>query len=600
MEEEFNINKVIAEFLNLKAKDFSDIGGSFIKTSKEKIQIELKSVYKKYLEETFARYGKSKTFFHRDANVNLNTFYVPLGLKCDNILLNTANLNALMESNKNIIISGTGGAGKSIMLKHLFINSLFSKKQIPIFIELRDLNSNEFSLQEFVFEVFKSFGLKIDKAFIEKSMIKGQYIFFLDGLDEVFTEKREALLMEVDNITKGFSNCSIILSTRPDLNISELTTFSNFNIQPLTLEKSVSLIKKLPADEVIKTKFISDLKSHLFRKHESFLSNPLLLSIMLITYGYSADIPNKLSVFYNQAFEALFQRHDALKGAFNRKKETKLDIQEFSKILSTFCVLTYEQRKFKFSRIEALEFIDQAKELSCYDFNSSSYLTDLLQSVCLLVEDGLFIYFTHRSFQEYFTAKFIVESSTETKKILLKKYQSHLRDDSVYKLVYELDPDFMEFEIIVPFIDKLFKQIKVNKNIGISHYLRFLKLMWNKFEFKEGKLTATSIGNNIINEMSFFILVNVKNGSKNKKNQKNEPKWIKKMKEETLIEPKNTIKYLTSDLKTTDIFIKELYKSDNLFSKSMLESLNYAKNTIEKRQKKHSTKLFDLLLKNKT
>ncbi|SFU37447.1 NACHT domain-containing protein [Pustulibacterium marinum] len=598
MKEEIDPNKIIAEFLNLKVNDLTKIGESIIKGTKEKVKITLKTGYEKFLAESFTRYGKSKTFFHRDSNVNLSTFYVPLSLRCNDVLIKSANIKALLDANKNIIISGTGGAGKSIMLKHLFVNSLFAKKQIPVFIELRDLNSKGFDLKEFINYTFDSFGLEIEKSFLQKSLNKGQYIFFLDGLDEVFPEKRESLLKEIDNLTKAYSGCSIVLSTRPDLNVSELTTFSIFNVEPLTLEKSIELINKLPADKTIKAKFISDLQDNLFEKHKSFLSNPLLLSIMLITYGYSADIPNKLSVFYNQAFEALFQRHDALKGAFNRKRETELDIQEFSKILSIFCVLTYEQRKFKFTRIEALEFIDQAKELSCYEFNSSKYLTDLLQSVCLLVEDGLFIYFTHRSFQEYFTAKFIVESQTEIKTTLLKKYQANIREDNVYKLVHELDPDFMEFEIIIPFINDLFNEIKLKKNIGISHYVRFIRIMWEKFEFRNGKLIGT-VKNGIINEMVYFIIFNIKNGKKSKSLLAGESEWITDNKDATK-EGKERLVFLTENLKTSDIATLEFYKSSRFFSKGMLESLNFAKKSIELRKKNHSSKLFDLLLKEKT
>ena len=277
MAEEINPNKIIAEFLNLKVNDLTKIGDNIIKGTKDKIQIILKTGYEKFLKESFSRYGKSKTFFHRDANVNLSTFYVPLGLRCNDILIKSANIKAILDSNKNIVISGTGGAGKSIMLKHLFINSFFAKKQIPVFIELRDLNSKDYNLTDFINHTFNSFGLNLEKKFIESSLKKGHYIFFLDGLDEVFPEKRESLLKEIDNLTKAYNSCSIILSTRPDLNISELTTFSVFNIEPLTLNKSIELIKKLPADKTIKAKFISDLESNLFEKHKSFLSNPLLL-----------------------------------------------------------------------------------------------------------------------------------------------------------------------------------------------------------------------------------------------------------------------------------------------------------------------------------
>jgi hypothetical protein len=93
----------------LRKHNLTKIGSSVIKGTKENIQITLKSVYQKFLKESFARYGKSKTFFYRDSNVSLNTFYVPLSLKCDNIIIKTAKIKALLSiycQNKRMTIIG--------------------------------------------------------------------------------------------------------------------------------------------------------------------------------------------------------------------------------------------------------------------------------------------------------------------------------------------------------------------------------------------------------------------------------------------------------------------------------------------------------------
>ncbi len=42
-----------------------------------------------------------------------------------------------------IIIQGTGGIGKSTLMKHLFINELEQKSLIPVFLELKDINDFE-------------------------------------------------------------------------------------------------------------------------------------------------------------------------------------------------------------------------------------------------------------------------------------------------------------------------------------------------------------------------------------------------------------------------------------------------------------------------
>lgn len=176
------------------------------------------------------------------------------------------------------------------------------------------------------------------------------------------------------------------------------------------MNDATELVRRLPEDEELKEKFISDLHKDLFNRHKSFLSNPLLLSIMLLTYGISADIPKKLSIFYNQAYEALFQRHDAIKGGFQRDRHCDLDIQDFSRVFSAFCILTLDKRLFQFSRSDAISYLDKAKDLVNITVNSEDFLEDLLQSICFLVEDGLLLVFAHRSFQEYFSAKFICDA----------------------------------------------------------------------------------------------------------------------------------------------------------------------------------------------
>ncbi len=65
-----------------------------------------------------------------------------------------------------------------------------------------------------------------------------------------------------------------------------------------------------------------------------YFENPLLLSIMLITYQDSALIPVQLHNFYSSAFDALFFRHDATKAGFRRPTKTEMDIDVGRRIKS--------------------------------------------------------------------------------------------------------------------------------------------------------------------------------------------------------------------------------------------------------------------------
>ena len=594
--EEFDINKIIAEIVGEQIKEIFNVGKEFFKGSAESVQLSLRTIYKDYLKRVYNRFGKSKSFFIRDNPVDLYEFYVPMGLTCNSITIKSANLESVLNINNRSVLSGTGGAGKSIMLKHLFIDSLKQKKQIPVFIELRDLNNSKLSLMDLLKETTSSYGLKIEEKFFIKALEKAHFIIFLDGLDEVIKKRKYLLLKEIKEFTINFPVVKVLITTRPDIMLSELDVFSTLSIIPLKLDQCQELIQKLPADEDLKRKFSVDLNGGLYKKHKSFLSNPLLLSIMMLTYGYSADIPSKSSVFFNQAFEALFQRHDSFKGAYKRKRETKLDIQEFSEVFSVFCILTYEDRKLKFSKSEVFDYLSQAKKITGISFENESYYTDLLQAVSLLIEDGLSIYFTHRSFQEYFAAKFIVRSNKELKITLLKKYMKYSHSDDLYELSREMDRDFIDFEIAHPFIDNLLNEIGFKKNIGITIYLKYIKKIWEKFEFKTGNLYGTPRSVEC-KEMIFFILYTVNPELRIKElSYTDKSAWIRKQKRLSLTLDKET-SFPTVNLTTTDIFTKELYINDVLFSSRPLRVLIQANKEIISRKQSIEKTLSELLIK---
>ena len=70
----------------------------------------------------------------------------------------------------------------------------------------------------------------------------------------------------------------------------------------LTKEQALNLIKKIDYSEPAKSTFYQELDNNLYDKYKSFASNPLLLTIMLLTFSNHASIPAKLNDFYEAAF----------------------------------------------------------------------------------------------------------------------------------------------------------------------------------------------------------------------------------------------------------------------------------------------------------
>src|ERR1700678_3995848 len=140
--------------------------------------------------------------------------------------------------------------------------------------------------------------------------------------------------------------------------------------------------------------------------------------MMLLTFQHYAEIPEKIHVFYDLAFSTLFSKHDALKEVFKREKYTKFPIDVFKRQMSCLCIITYREEKFAFSEAAILYFINLSAQLSDIQFNAGDFLRDMLESVCIMQQDGLDIVFSHRSFQEFF-ASFYLANMTREKLVAL-------------------------------------------------------------------------------------------------------------------------------------------------------------------------------------
>lgn len=378
----------------------------------------------------------------------------------------------------------TGGSGKTMMMRHLFVDTINKTAHVPIFVELRELNTSELTLLQLINKKLHDNKFDFNDVYIEKAFIAGHFTLLLDGFDEVIESKRENVIKQIEEIADKYDQNYILLSSRPDNSLNKWTLFNVWEVQPLNLNLALELIEKTEADEDIKEKFTKALNDGLFEKHKSFLSNPLLLSIMLITYRESANIPHKISTFYERAYTALFEQHDARK-AYHREKRTKLDISEFRKVFSAFCFLTYNKSIYSFSKPEVFDYLEKAQKVTGLDFRKEDFLNDAIQAVCLLVQDGMDITFSHRSFQEYFTALFVSQMNDIAKqeRFLNSLWTNNTRFigdvENIIELLFEIKPEIIEKAFIIPKLTELEKVIGYKSKFGESQHKALLKTLYS-------------------------------------------------------------------------------------------------------------------------
>lgn len=398
-----------------------------------KTEEELGVVYQNYLKFTYDKYSKVKTLLYKNEGKFIYDFYEHVYLSSSDLeKLETDNTEQIFNKSSNIILTGTGGIGKSMLVKHIFINQIQQATSIPIFIELKSLNDFEFldnRLVDFIYQEIRNHHLDLEKQYFEVTLNAGRYTIIFDGLDEVNPSKRSWLDREIKEFVTLYNENRYVLSSRPSEEFIGWNQFIEYEISKMDKVQALALINKLNYDEKVKKRFYKELKGHLYDTHKSFASIPLLLTIMLMTYEAGASIPNNLTDFYNQAFYTLYQRHDASKSGYKRELKAKLTPEEFRNILAYIGLKTFFEGKVDFDRTTLDDIITKYCLKYNLELKTNDIVYDATHSACMMLQEGVSLKFSHRSFQEYFAAVGVNQLDDKLQKQILIRWSEADRNN---------------------------------------------------------------------------------------------------------------------------------------------------------------------------
>jgi hypothetical protein len=436
--------------LGLAGRIAKSLSGALAGPLKE-VALNLTTNFGPHLAVTYDRCTKLKTLVNPDEPADLLNQYVNLKLKCGARTYDDYRTIDEIRARKRVIVSGTGGGGKTIFTKYIWISFFENPQgQIPIFVELRRLNEiSTDDLLSFIYHSIVDSHSNVPREIFDKGVASGLFVFILDGFDEIAKEKRAAIERQILDLAKNNPECIMVVSGRPDEVFDSWQSFSNFEVLPLTKKQVVKLVQKLKFDKITKRKFVIRINSDLYDKHRSFLSTPLLATLMLLTFNQFADIPEKMHLFYEQAFDTLFARHDAMKETFKRDMHCKLSIDVFKKYFSYFCLVSYFDTKIEFTQSEIKKYILRGLKIENVKLNKDLFLKDLQESVCVIQRDGINLVFTHRTFQEFFVAYCVSRLSKKHFRPIVEKIASRW-SDNVMKMLHDMNDDLLETEYLLP------------------------------------------------------------------------------------------------------------------------------------------------------
>ena len=450
-------------------------------------------VVKEYFDSLEQKLCKVKTLLYSNEPKPIYEFYVPNDLLSpqDRSMKNRISTEELIFSfkKKYIIITGTGGLGKTMLMRHLaltLIKKYGEYRKLPIAIQLRDCKD----------DLIGSIKRSVSVDNIEDYLKNGKCVFLLDGMDEIGINRLKEFEKELDELTAEYPDNYYILSSRPISDFIALSKFEVYSLAPLTKEQALMLIDKLiyrPETPELKMNFRKEVDETLYDSHKEFAENPLFLTIMFMTYERYAHIPEKLHVFYREIFSTLAEKHDASKIGFDRAFCTGMQPEDFSLILEEFCTCSYFDEKYEFTDDEFDTYFNDLLALDniSHKIKSSDLKKDLTLNLCVMYYDEGKYSFIHRSFQEYFCASYLSKAYDEGYQAVrdfFEEHRSYVMDDYMFDMLYDMVPFKVEKLIFIPYLDNLFKEC--HSDDLTEQYWNFLERIYPVIRYTDGDVIS--------------------------------------------------------------------------------------------------------------
>lgn len=460
-----------------------------------------------YLENAYDKYSQMKTLLYSDAPRDFYDFYV-----CNDInqriyekrnsyrihTIHNVSVESLRECSNFVLISGTGGLGKSMMMRHLLLDAVDNyddSGRLPIFIPLKDYDDTYRNILEYIYEKYESLGGKGNMKEFAELLEDGTCLLLFDGLDEIKSDYRKAFEQQLERFGDMYTDNMFVISSRPTGSFISFHRFTVLDLCPFTKEQALELIDKLdfrPDEPVIKARFREELDNSLYYTHKEFTQNPLLLTIMLMTYEQFAEIPSKMHVFYREAYVALSQKHDASKGAYKRILKTGMTADRFAEYFAEFCARSYRDEKFEFTDVQFEKYFNDLRERQKgpAGVTAADFRDDLVENMCLMFYESGKYHFTHRSFQEYFCALFFSKQKDKTLGYIgdfFENKRSRHYTDKTFNMLYDMIPEKIDEYVFEPFLQKLFKECDQDEG-----YWTFLQKMYPVLYYENGETNGTT------------------------------------------------------------------------------------------------------------
>lgn len=356
----------------------------------------------------------------------------------DLIRENIYSFDKVLNMPQNIIVLGSAGSGKSVLLRRILLRTIEDNEQsqrrvpIPILVEFKKLDfSDPLGLEKALnqeFSRFDSSGLAQD---LGTDLHDGSVLVLLDGLDELKTEDRIFQALDrVKEFSLRYPKNRIVLTSRL-LEILEkpgmLPGFRVLQISSLTPTQMTRFIENwFGKDSPMGKRLMQFVNEPMSLR--GLPATPLTLALVASLYeGGTKEIPSNLTELFAKYVELALGRWDVSRDI---SLQFEWEVKKF--ILQKIAWGMQVQRR---SEINILDFESAVKRFSTergLSVDADAYSKEVMdRSELMFLNDNNEYEFKHRALHEYFVGSEINDRA-DSIKIVVNNFLDHWWAQSIF------------------------------------------------------------------------------------------------------------------------------------------------------------------------
>lgn len=336
------------------------------------------------------------------------------------------------DFNKNKIIYGGAGAGKTTLIKKIYSEYITNQSNydftFPLVIRFRELDYDNYTAENvggFYKILLDLLGIRLNfpKNYIEefkfeyynllKSLIlaffnDSKILLITDGFDEIPSSKlKKQIEKEFKELALYLEKSKFILTSRSNDFLLELPNTSTYEICPLT-DKQIKLLINKWIKNRKKSKELFD-KIKLSPYYDTTM-RPLTLSHLCAIYERKKTIPPKPRYVYDFVLTLLLETWDQQRSIVRPSKYADFYIEKKKEFLSNLSYwLSYNLSKNIFNSDDIRKCYTKIhKSHNLPVSQAKKVVTELENHTGIFIQAGFNSYqFSHKSLQEFLTAKYL-------------------------------------------------------------------------------------------------------------------------------------------------------------------------------------------------